>query len=147
MLKVHHDDGNHAFSSVDPVSNHDHELVDSNMYVASALWTRFAGNIHRLRRLGNAFKFKISAATCEQEFSGIGGIGNYWAQLFQKMSLSTGDMQAWCFYNWNSCDRPPVIQIDESKWFSPKPASAMVAPPPSGMSVGRFSKSLLIAIP
>lgn len=60
------------------------------------------------------------------------------------MSLSTGDMQAWCYYNWKSCDRPPVVQIDESKWFSPKPANAMVAPPPSGMFWELVSNRLLI---
>ena len=59
------------------------------------------------------------------------------------MSLSTGDMQAWCFYQWDSCERPPVMPIDESKWFSPKPASAMVAPPPSGMPLGTHRNRML----
>lgn len=85
-----------------------------------------------LVRACNKYKFSIYAATCEQEFSGIGGLGPYWAQLFSKMSLATGDMQAFCSYNYDVCDPPPVIEIDESQYFSPKPASAMVAPEPSG---------------
>lgn len=34
-----------------------------------------------------------------------------------------------------SCDLPPVIQIDESKYFTSKPASANVAPSPSGQTI------------
>ncbi|KAI9815935.1 MAG: hypothetical protein M1827_001927 [Pycnora praestabilis] len=85
-----------------------------------------------LIRACNQFKFSIYAATCEQEFSGVGGLGPYWAQLFAKMSLATGDMQAFCFYNYEVCTQPPTIEINESDWFSPKPANKTTAPSPSG---------------
>ncbi|MCJ1240001.1 hypothetical protein MMC14_008001 [Varicellaria rhodocarpa] len=85
-----------------------------------------------LIRLCNLTGFSIYAATCESEFSGVGGLGPYWAQLFAKMSIATGDMQAWCSYQWDVCDAPPVIEINESLYFSPKPESANVVPEPSG---------------
>lgn len=34
-----------------------------------------------------------------------------------------------------SCDLPSVVQINESKYFTPKPASANVAPPSSGQTI------------
>jgi sphingomyelin phosphodiesterase len=40
-------------------------------------------------------------------------------------------MQAWCYYTWYECNAPPVVQINESEWFSPKPAGEE-SPPPSG---------------
>ena len=88
-----------------------------------------------LIRLCNKYKFSIYAATCEAEFSGIGGIGPYWAQLFAKMSEETGDYQAWCYYNYKTCSVPPTIEIDESKYFSPKPPKASVVPEPSGKTI------------
>ena len=88
-----------------------------------------------LIRLCNLYKFHIYAATCESEFSGIGGIGPYWAQLFAKMTESTGDYQAWCYYNYKTCSVPPTIEIEESKYFSPKPPKASGVPPPSGKSI------------
>ena len=84
-----------------------------------------------LIRACEQFKFRIFAKTCFEEYSGIGGTGPFLAQLFEKMSQATGDMQAYCHYNWNVCDAPPVIEIDESEWFSPKPEGA-VPPPSSG---------------
>ena len=80
----------------------------------------------------NAFQLTVDAATCESEYSGTGGTGPYLAQLFQKMTLATGDMQAFCYYELGYCDVPPVIEIDESQWFSPKPANRTTAPAPSG---------------
>ena len=80
------------------------------------------------------FKFSIFAASCYEEFSGIGGLGPYWAQLFAKMSQATGDMQAFCYYSYDVCDAPPVIEINEDDWFSPKP-SGLVAPEPSGETI------------
>jgi sphingomyelin phosphodiesterase len=77
------------------------------------------------------FQYNINAATCYEEYSGIGGTGPYISQLLAKMSHATGDMQAWCHYNFGACDTPPTIQINESQWFGPKPAGG-VAPPPSG---------------
>jgi len=50
------------------------------------------------------------------------------------MSQTTGDMQAWCYYQFNVCDAPPLIQINESDWFSPKPEGG-VAPQPSGETI------------
>jgi sphingomyelin phosphodiesterase len=76
------------------------------------------------------FKFKIFASSCFEEFSGIGDLGPYWAQLFAKMSQATGDMQAWCHFNFHVCSAPSVIQINETEWFSPKP-EGLVAPEPS----------------
>lgn len=61
--------------------------------------------------------------------------GPYWAQLYAKMSQATGDMQAWCYYTFDTCDAPPIIEIDESKYFTPKPASANVVPVPSGQMI------------
>jgi hypothetical protein len=80
------------------------------------------------------FQFSISAATCYGEFSGIGGTGPYWAQLFAKMSQTTGDIQAWCHYNYEFCSAPPVIEINEKDWFSPKP-SGLNVPKPSGQTI------------
>ena len=88
-----------------------------------------------LIRLCNVLQWDISASTCEQEYSGIGGTGPYYAQLFSKMSYATGDMQAWCFYQWDTCTQPPTVEIDESQYFSPKPAKANVAPTPSGQTI------------
>jgi len=87
-----------------------------------------------LIRACNQFKLSIFAATCEEEFSGIGGTGPYYAQLFAKMSQATGDMQAFCYYNYKVCSQPPVIMINESQWFSPKPSGG-VAPQPSGETI------------
>ena len=88
-----------------------------------------------LIRLCNLTHFSIYAKTCQAEFSGIGGIGPYWAQLFAKMSASTGDYQAWCYYNYDTCEVPPTIEIDESLYFSPKPAEAEAIPKPSGKTI------------
>jgi len=52
-------------------------------------------------------------------------------QLYASMTSSTGDFAAWCHYSFSVCNQPPVIQINESQWFSAKPAG-LVAPPPSG---------------
>jgi sphingomyelin phosphodiesterase len=79
-----------------------------------------------------AFYDTIYAATCYEEFSGIGGLGPYWAQLFSKMSLQTGDMSAFCYFQYSVCELPPTVEIDESLYFSPKPESANVVPEPSG---------------
>jgi sphingomyelin phosphodiesterase len=87
-----------------------------------------------LIRACEQFKLSIYAATCEEEYSGIGGTGPYLAQLFAQMSQATGDMQAFCYYNYYVCDEPPVIQINESEWFGPKP-SGLVAPPSSGETI------------
>jgi hypothetical protein len=98
-----------------------------------AALTQSASTITNLLiRLCNNFDLTVSASTYESEFSSYGGLGPYWAQLFQKMTLETGDMQAFCHYTYEYCDAPPVIEIDESMWFSPKPASQKVAPTPSG---------------
>ncbi len=64
-----------------------------------------------------------------------GGLGPYWAQLFSKMSLATGDQQAFCYYYFDVCEAPQTIKIDESQYFSPKPESANVAPEPSGQEI------------
>lgn len=88
-----------------------------------------------LIRLCNVLQWSIYATTCEEEYSGIGGLGPYYAQLYSKMSYATQDMQAWCFYQWNTCSAPPTIEIDESQYFSPKPANASQAPEPSGESI------------
>ncbi|MCJ1308896.1 hypothetical protein MMC25_002551 [Agyrium rufum] len=79
--------------------------------------------------------FSIYADSCYEEFSGIGGLGPYWAQLYAKMSMETMDFQAWCAYQWEVCDPPPFIEIDESKYFDPKPESAKVVPVPSGKNI------------
>jgi sphingomyelin phosphodiesterase len=87
-----------------------------------------------LIRACEQFKFKIFAASCFEEFSGIGDLGPYLAQLFAKMSQATGDMQAWCHFNFEVCSAPPVIEINETEWFSPKP-EGLVAPEPSGQTI------------
>ena len=83
----------------------------------------------------------VKPSTCESYFSGTGGLGPYFAQLLQKMSLATGDMQAFCYYEFKVCEAPPAIQINENDWFTPKPANKTTAPPPSGktMDVLHFS--------
>src|SRR5947209_10788364 len=79
-----------------------------------------------------AIRNTIYAATCFEEFSGVGGLGPYWAQLFSKMSIATGDMQALCYFGSHVCEPPPTIEIDENLYFSAKPESANVVPEPSG---------------
>jgi sphingomyelin phosphodiesterase len=86
-----------------------------------------------LIRTCNHFDLTVAASTCESELSSFGGLGPYWAQLFQKMTLETGDIQAFCHYTYSYCDAPPVIEIDESMWFNPKPESQKTAPAPSGI--------------
>lgn len=88
----------------------------------------------------------IYAATCYDEFSGIGGLGPFFAQLFSKMSLQTGDMSAFCHFNFHVCDRPPTIEIDESLYFTPKPESANVVPELSGrqLTFSTFLTGILI---
>ena len=76
----------------------------------------------------------IYAATCYEEYSGIGGTGPYLAQLFAKMSMATGDMQGYCYYNWYTCSQPATIAINETAYFKPKPANMTTAPPPSSKS-------------
>ena len=85
-----------------------------------------------LIRLCNVLQWDISASSCEQEYSGRGGVGPYYAQLYSKMSYGTNDMQAWCYFQWDTCTQPPTVEIDESQYFSPKSASANVAPEPFG---------------
>jgi sphingomyelin phosphodiesterase len=51
--------------------------------------------------------------------------------MYASMTSSTGDFAAWCHFSFSVCNQPPVIQINESQWFTPKPAG-LVAPPPSG---------------
>lgn len=75
----------------------------------------------------------ISAETCFEEYSGIGALGPYYSQLFTKMSLSTGDMQGWCYFQWDTCTQPETIAIDESAYFKPKPVNRSTAPAASGM--------------
>ncbi|KAK0321818.1 hypothetical protein LTR82_007304 [Friedmanniomyces endolithicus] len=70
--------------------------------------------------------------SCESYFSGTGGLGPYLAQVLQRMSLATGDMQAFCFYEFSTCKAPPLAKINERDWFPPKPANRMSAPQPSG---------------
>jgi len=77
----------------------------------------------------------VDHGTCESYFSGTGGLGPYFAQLLQKMSLATGDMQAFCYYEFELCDAPPVVRINENDWFTPKPANKTVAPSASGKIV------------
>ena len=88
-----------------------------------------------LIRACNLTHFHVYAATCTAEFSGIGGTGPYWAQLYAKMNGSTGDYQAWCYYNFDTCSVPPTIEIDESLYFSPKPPQASIVPKPSGETI------------
>ena len=88
-----------------------------------------------LIRVCNLTHPSIFAKTCQAEFSGVGGVGPYYTQLFARMTESTGDYQAWCFYNYDTCELPPTVEIDESKYFSPKPKMASVAPKPSGKTI------------
>lgn len=83
----------------------------------------------------------VDYGTCESYFSGTGGLGSYFAQLLQKMSLETGDMQAFCYYEFDIREAPPVVEINENDWFPPKPANKTLAPQPSGktMEVLHFS--------
>lgn len=81
------------------------------------------------------YKSIVYADSCESEFSGTGGTGPYLAQLFSKMSIATGDMQALCHYQYGACDAPQTVLIDESEWFSPKPKQAEIAPQLSGETI------------
>ncbi|KAJ9602535.1 hypothetical protein H2200_013078 [Cladophialophora chaetospira] len=85
----------------------------------------------------------IYADTCAGEYgatqggsdpysSGGGATGAYLAQLFSKMTIATGDMAYFCYFNWEVCPRPATIGIQESLYFSPKSANASTVPAPSG---------------
>ena len=81
-----------------------------------------------------AFQDTIYAQSCEAEFAGVGGQGPYYAQLLSKMSAATGDMEALCWF-YDACPIPPTVPINESQYFSPKPASASKPLPPSGQEM------------
>lgn len=49
--------------------------------------------------------------------------------------MATGDFQALCYYNFDTCEEPAVIEINESQYFSEKPASAYIAPEPCGETI------------
>lgn len=93
-----------------------------------------------LIRACNHFGWSVNAASCESEYSKTGGTGAYLAQVLRWMSLATQDMQAYCHYQLGLCDVPPVMELDEREWFSPKPSNVTAAPP-SGktMQVLHFS--------
>jgi len=80
-------------------------------------------------------KSLVAPASCSSYFSGTGGLGPYFAQLLQKMSVSTGDMQAFCYYEFSLCKAPPITAVNENDWFPPKPANKTAAPPSSGKTV------------
>lgn len=82
-----------------------------------------------------AFKDTIRSASCEARFSGVANYGPYMAQLFAKMSLTTGDMQHWCSVQFELCEERPPILIDEDFYFDPKPESANIEPEPSGQTI------------
>ena len=86
-------------------------------------------------RACNLTKPQIYAKTCADEFAGVGGEGAYYTQLFAKMSAATGDYVAYCHYNYEVCERPSVIQINESQYFSPKPPQASISPKSSGKNI------------
>jgi hypothetical protein len=71
---------------------------------------------------------------CNGTYSGVGNEGPYLQQMYASMTSSTGDFAAWCAYEYSVCSQPKVIQINESQWFSPKPAG-LVPPPPSGQTI------------
>lgn len=110
-------------------------LAGTNVMHAAAISQPVSVVTDILIRICNLTKFSIYAKTCEDEFSRVGGIGPYWAQLFAKMQDSTGDYQAWCHYQYETCDAPPTIEIEESLYFSPKPPSAFIVPEPSGKTI------------
>ena len=83
----------------------------------------------------------IYAATCYEKYSGIGGTGPYLTQLFAKMSMATGDMHGYCYYNWDTCALPSTIPINETQYFKPKPTNRNAAPAPSSKSEKRFIES------
>ena len=70
---------------------------------------------------------------CEAVYSGVADEARLYMQLFAKMSLATQDMQGFCFYQYAVCTRPATIVINETAYFSPKPANKTMAPKPSGM--------------
>lgn len=96
-----------------------------------------------LIRVCNKYKsaFTLHAPTCEAQFSGLGGTGPYHAQLLQKMSLATGDHAALCYSGFKVCPQPTTIAINETRYFSAKPASAEIAPPPSGRTINMLHLS------
>jgi hypothetical protein len=85
--------------------------------------------LRRVQRNRLYLESKISIYKADRIFPG--NIGPYYAQLFSKMNAATQDMQAFCWF-YDACPLPPVNPIEESQYFSPKPANATVAPPPSG---------------
>ena len=94
--------------------------------------------------LGDAFE--LYAFSCYSQFaaqprnqletefsSGASQMGDYMVQVFAKMQ-SDVDVSTFCFYYRRVCPAPAPIQIDESRYFKPKPPSAGVAPEPSGQT-------------
>jgi sphingomyelin phosphodiesterase len=103
------------------------------MHIASLSLTQDAMTVIMIE-ICSALKLTeiVAPATCESYFSGTGGLGPYLAQVLRKMSLATGDMQAFCHYEFGVCDMPPLTVIDESDWFPPKPANRTAAPESCG---------------
>jgi len=63
---------------------------------------------------------------CQAQYSGTGGLGPYYAQLFYNMNENTGDMTALCaFQHSGACPTPSVAKIKESDWFSPKKSGSL----------------------
>ncbi|KAJ9660700.1 hypothetical protein H2198_002443 [Neophaeococcomyces mojaviensis] len=88
-----------------------------------------------------AAAFGNTPSTSDPYSNGAAGLGAYYAQLFAKMSISTGDFNTYCYNVWNVCPAPAVVGIDESLYFSPKPASANTVPVPSGKNINALHLS------
>ncbi|KAK5045799.1 hypothetical protein LTR84_008892 [Exophiala bonariae] len=79
------------------------------------------------------FRDSIRSSSCEAQFGSPGQFGPHLAQLFSKMSLTTGDYQAICsIKKFGLCEEQPPLEIDEDLFFEPKPKHADTAPEPSG---------------
>ncbi|KEF59628.1 uncharacterized protein A1O9_04474 [Exophiala aquamarina CBS 119918] len=91
-----------------------------------------------LIRACNMFPFvqdNLRASSCETQFGSPSEFGAFLAQLFSKMSLRTGDFQMLCSANYGLCPEERPIEIDEARYFDPKPEGANIAPEPSGHTI------------
>lgn len=79
--------------------------------------------------------FNKNNENCRNLYGGSASDGPYMAKLFYTLNNKTQDMLALCTYKFGvDCAPPPVVQIDESQWFSPKPNSQNTNPIPSGQT-------------
>lgn len=134
-------------SSIFAANNCTQCIATQEILHVAALTTTPEAFTKLLIRYCDLTKFSIGSSSCHAEFaatpgsnataysSDAAGLGSYWAQLYAMMSEATQDFEYWCNFKFKQCAAPAVVEINEGHYFTPKPASAHIAPPPSGKTI------------